>query len=274
MRAVADDDHPPLERWAAMREAEIAVAWDTRLGGWPVAMLGIESRPLQRFGSVPADGPEQWTSGTLFPLASKKIARAINAASGRRPLVVLANLAGFDGSPESMRRLQLEYGAEIGRAIVDFDGPIVFCVISRFHGGAFVVFSRRLNDNLETIALEGAHASVIGGAPAAAVVFAREVDVRARKDPRISELDERIAGAEGAERQQLLAERDARWAEVRSEKLGELAAEFDAIHSVQRAVEMGSVDRIVSAAALRPALIDSIERGMRRADESRYAAQA
>jgi acetyl-CoA carboxylase carboxyltransferase component len=274
MRAVADDDHPPLERWAAMREAEIAVAWDTRLGGWPVAMLGIESRPLQRFGSVPADGPEQWTSGTLFPLASKKIARAINAASGRRPLVVLANLAGFDGSPESMRRLQLEYGAEIGRAIVDFDGPIVFCVISRFHGGAFVVFSRRLNDNLETIALEGAHASVIGGAPAAAVVFAREVDVRARKDPRISELDERIAGAEGAERQQLLAERDARWAEVRSEKLGELAAEFDAIHSVQRAVEVGSVDRIVSAAALRPALIDSIERGMRRAEESRYAAQA
>jgi acetyl-CoA carboxylase carboxyltransferase component len=216
----------------------------------------------------------QWTSGTLFPLASKKIARAINAASGRRPLVVLANLAGFDGSPESMRRLQLEYGAEIGRAIVDFDGPIVFCVISRFHGGAFVVFSRRLNDNLETIALEGAHASVIGGAPAAAVVFAREVDVRARKDPRISELDERIAGAEGVERQQLLAERDARWAEVRSEKLGELAAEFDAIHSVQRAVEMGSVDRIVSAAALRPALIDSIERGMRRAEESRYAAQA
>ena len=59
---------------------------------------------------------------------------------------MLANLAGFDGSPESMRRLQLEYGAEIGRAVVNFDGPIVFCVISRFHGGAFVVFSRALNE--------------------------------------------------------------------------------------------------------------------------------
>ena len=113
--------------------------------------------------------------------ARSKIARAINAASGRRPLVVLANLAGFDGSPESMRRLQLEYGAEIGRAIVNFDGPIVFTVISRFHGGAFVVFSRRLNEKLETLALEGAHASVIGGAPAAAVVFAREVDMRTRQ---------------------------------------------------------------------------------------------
>jgi acetyl/propionyl-CoA carboxylase alpha subunit/acetyl-CoA carboxylase carboxyltransferase component len=271
MRAVADQDHPPLERWAAMREAEMAVAWDARLGGWPVAMLGIESRPLQRFGSVPADGPDQWTSGTLFPLASKKIARAINAASGRRPLVVLANLAGFDGSPESMRRLQLEYGAEIGRAIVDFDGPIAFCVVSRFHGGAFVVFSRRLNENLETIALEGAHASVIGGAPAAAVVFARDVDMRTRKDPRIEGLDERISEVGGAERQRLRAERDALWAEVRSEKLGELAAEFDSIHSVQRAVEVGSVDRIVAASALRAELIESVERGMRRAEESSYA---
>ncbi|HYM57944.1 MAG TPA: biotin carboxylase N-terminal domain-containing protein [Solirubrobacteraceae bacterium] len=264
MRAVADSDHEPLERWPGMREAEIAVAWDVNLGGWPVAMLGIESRPLARFGPVPADGPEQWTSGTLFPQSSRKIARVINAASGRRPLVVLANLAGFDGSPESMRRLQLEYGAEIGRAIVNFDGPIVFCVISRFHGGAFVVFSRRLNGNLETIAVEGAHASVIGGAPAAAVVFARDVDVRTRNDPRIAELDERIAAAEGAERERLRAERDAQWADVRSEKLGELAAEFDAIHSVQRAVDVGSVDRIIPASKLRPYLIETVERGIAR----------
>ena len=67
-------------------------------------------------------------------------------ASGNRPVVVLANLSGFDGSPESMRELQLEYGAEIGRAVVNFRGPIVFCVVSRYHGGAFVVFSARLND--------------------------------------------------------------------------------------------------------------------------------
>jgi acetyl-CoA carboxylase carboxyltransferase component len=268
MRAVADRDDEPLERWAGMREAEVAVAWDARLGGRPVALLGIESRPLARFGSVPADGPEQWTSGTLFPAASKKLARAINAASGRRPLVVLANLAGFDGSPESMRRLQLEYGAEIGRAIVNFDGPIAFCVISRFHGGAFVVFSRRLNDGLETIALEGAHASVIGGAPAAAVVFARDVDVRTREDPRVASLDERIAAAgDAAERQRLRAERDGVWTEVRSQKLGELAAEFDAVHSVARAVEVGSVNRVIPASALRADLIDTVERGIQRAEE-------
>jgi len=140
-------------------------------------------------------------------------------------------------------------------------------VISRFHGGAFVVFSRRLNDDLETIALEGAHASVIGGAPAAAVVFARDVDARTRADAPIAELDERLAAAEGAERRRLREQRDELWAEVRSRKLGELAGEFDAIHSVARAVEVGSVDRVIPAAALRADLIDTVERGIRRAEE-------
>src|SRR5450756_2724350 len=105
------------------------------------------------------DGPTVWTSGTLFPRSSKKVARAINAASGNRPLVVLANLSGFDGSPESIRTWQLEFGAEIGRAIVNFTGPIVFVVISRYHGGAFVVFSKALNENMEVVALSLIHIS-------------------------------------------------------------------------------------------------------------------
>ncbi|HYF26126.1 MAG TPA: carboxyl transferase domain-containing protein, partial [Baekduia sp.] len=264
LRATVDTDHPPLERWAAMRDAEIAVVWDAHLGGIPVALLGIESHPLPRHGAVPADGPTVWTSGTLFPRASKKIARAVNAASGRRPLVVLATLAGFDGSPESMREWQLEFGAEIGRAVVNFDGPIVFCVLSRFHGGAFVVFSNKLHDNLETIALEGAHASVIGGAPAAAVVFVREVEQAAKADPRITALDEQIAAAEGGERHALRARRAELWPVVRAEKQGELAARFDEIHSVERAVRTGSVHRIIPAADLRPYLIAAVERGMQR----------
>ena len=178
MRAVADQDHAPLERWPDLIGGDTVVAWDAKVGGWPVAMLGIEGRALRRRGILPADGPDQWTSGTLFPMSSKKVARVVNAASGNRPLVVLANLSGFDGSPESMRSLQLEFGAEIGRAVVNFRGPIVFVVVSRYHGGAFVVFSQKLNADLETIAVEGAHASVIGGAPAAAVVFAGEVAAR------------------------------------------------------------------------------------------------
>lgn len=117
-----------------------------------------------------ADGPDIYKAGTLFPRSSKKIARALNAASGTRPAVVLANLSGFDGSPESTRTLQLEYRAKIGRAIVDFEGPIVVCAIFRSHGGVFVVFSEVLNPNMSVLAIEGAYVSVIGGALTAAVV--------------------------------------------------------------------------------------------------------
>jgi len=262
MRAVSDQDHPVLERWAGMADAETSVVQDVRIGGWPVCLIGIESRSVPRRGFPPTDGPDTYTAGTLFPASSKKTARAINAASGNRPLVVLANLSGFDGSPESMRKLQLEYGAEIGRAIVNFDGPIVFCVISRYHGGAFVVFSKALNPNMTVLALEGSFASVLGGAPAAAVVFSGEVNHRTATDPRVAELQSRVSVALGAERAAL----NARLAEVRSavraEKLGEVAAEFDRVHNIQRAVEVGSVDEIIRAAELRPRIIQAIDRGL------------
>ena len=262
MRAVIDHDLEPLERWADMAEAEGAVVFDAHLGGHPVCLIGIESKPLLRPGIIPADGPPQWSAGTLYPLSSKKVARAVNAASGNRPVVVLANLSGFDGSPESLRRLQLEYGAEIGRAIVNFEGPIVLCVVSRYHGGAFVVFSGRLNDRMEVLAVEGAHASVIGGAPAAAVVFTREVNARAQADERIQRLERRIAEAPARDRARLRAELAATRAAVRNEMLGVVAAEFDAIHSVQRAKDVGSVHGIVEAARLRPELVAAVERGL------------
>ena len=184
MRAVTDQDLEPLERWGRWASAENAVVWDAHIGGMPVCLLGVESRLLPRRRFVPADGPQSLTAGTLFPQSSRKLARALNAASGNRPAVVLANLSGFDGSPESMRRWQLEYGAEIGRAVTNFRGAIVFVVISRYHGGAFVVFSKRLNDGMEIAAVEGSRASVIGGAAAAATVFAREVTKRVEDDPR------------------------------------------------------------------------------------------
>jgi acetyl/propionyl-CoA carboxylase alpha subunit/acetyl-CoA carboxylase carboxyltransferase component len=262
--AVCDADHPRVERWAGMADADTAVVLDARLGGHSVCVLGIESKPVPRPGFPPTDGPDTYTAGTLFPQSSRKAARAINAASGNRPVVVLANLSGFDGSPESMRKLQLEYGAEIGRAIVNFVGPIVFVVISRYHGGAFVVFSKRLNANMTVLALEGSFASVIGGAPAAAVVFAGDVARRTASDPRVAGLEERLRSASPAERAELqLQLADAR-AAVRAEKISEVAAEFDGVHDIHRAVRVGSVDRVISTAELRPAIIGVIEEHLAR----------
>jgi acetyl/propionyl-CoA carboxylase alpha subunit/acetyl-CoA carboxylase carboxyltransferase component len=267
MAAVSDQDHRPIERWDRWQHADSAVVWDAHVGGIPVCLVGFESCPVPREGLVPGDGPSVWTSGTLFPQSSKKVARAINTASGNRPVVVLANLSGFDGSPESMRTRQLEYGAEIGRAVINFDGPIVFAVISRYHGGAFVVFSKQLNENLEVVAVEGSYASVIGGAPAAAVVFAREVQARTIADPRVVAAARRVettATRHGDDLQTVRHDLRAITESVRSEKLGEVAREFDEVHSIGRALEVGSVDRIIPAAGLRPYLVGALERGMAR----------
>jgi acetyl-CoA carboxylase carboxyltransferase component len=264
MRAVADADAESIERWKNLRDGDTSIVWDTTIGGIPVCLLGIESHKVPRTGFVPADGPPAWTSGTLFPQSSRKTARAINAATNNRPLVVLANLSGFDGSPESMRMRQLEYGAEIGRAVTNFKGPIVFVVVSRYHGGAFVVFSRALNESMVIAAVEGSVASVIGGTPAAATVFARDVKLRTEADPRVKAARKAVAAASGAEAARLRGALAQVSEQVRSEKLGEVAAEFDGIHDIERARRVGSVDRIIKAAEIRPFIVDALERGMAR----------
>jgi acetyl-CoA carboxylase carboxyltransferase component len=260
MGAVVDRDLPVFERWSEMKDAEIAIVWEARIGGQSVGLIGIESQPLARIGEIPHDGPEAWTGGTLFPLSSKKIARAINTFSGALPLVILANLSGFDGSPESLRKLQLEYGAEIGRAVVNFQGPIIFVVTARYHGGAYVVFSKALNENLHAVSLEGAFASVIGGAPAAAVVFPSRVAKEANQDTRVVQARKRL-GSSGAGYQK---EFDDLYQKVYAEKQSALAHAFDSIHSVERAREVGSIDDIITLAQLRPHLARKVAEGMRR----------
>src|SRR5690606_34470444 len=227
---------------------------DAHIGGFPVSLIGIESQNVPRWGYRPFDGPADWNGGTLFPISSKKVSRALNASSGNRPAVILANLSGFDGSPESMRKLQLEYGAEIARAVVNYEGPIVFLVVSRYHGGAYVVFSRELSPNLRAAALEGSFASVIGGGPAAAVVFPREVGARVNKDPRVAQIRDALHSSNRQERE--AAEKVLE--EVRLAKQSEVAAEIEPVHSVERAKRVGSLEAIIPPDKMREFIVSCI----------------
>ena len=49
---------------------------------------------------------------------------------------------------------------------------------------------------------------------------------------------------------------------MRAEKLGEVAAEFDRVHSIHRAVDVGSVDAVIAPQELRPQLIAALEAGL------------
>jgi len=100
-------------------------------------------------------------------------------------------------------------------------------------------------------------------------VFAGEVNKRTAADPRVADLEQRIAEARrtgnDTEASALTAELATVRPGVRSEKLGEVADEFDAKHSIQRAQEVGSVDEIVAPERLRPYLIGAVQRGMEKA---------
>jgi acetyl-CoA carboxylase carboxyltransferase component len=134
-----------------------------------------------------------------------------------------------------------------------------------------VVFSRTLNEQLEVAALEGTYASVIGGAPAAAVVFAGEVDARARRDSRLLALNETINAIDGIEKGRLRAEWNQLFRTIHSEKLGQVAEEFDRVHNVYRALEVGALHRIIPPRSLRPYLIDAVRRGVEKEMQTFHA---
>ena len=93
-----------------------------------------------------------------------------------------------------------------------------------------------------------------------------EVRKRTAADPRVADLQAAIAEAtaDGADASPLRAKLASAWPAVHAEKLGQLADEFDRVHSIERAREVGSVQAIVPAARLRPYLIDAVRRGMQR----------
>jgi hypothetical protein len=90
------------------------------------------------------------------------------------------------------------------------------------------------------------------------VVFARDVDARTAADPRVADLEATVNAAEGARRAELTTELAEVRRNVRAEKLGEVASEFDRVHSIHRAVEVGSVDAVISAAEIRPKIIEAL----------------
>lgn len=236
MGSVVDRDAPVLERWTDMADARGTIAWDSRVGGTPVSVIGIEARPVR------ADTGDHWLSAsTLHPEGSRKVAKAINAASGNRPVVVLASLSGFDGSARSMRGRQLEFGAEIARAVTNFEGPLVVVVLGRFHGGAYVVFSKALNPSVKIVALDGAFVSVIGGDAAAGAVFAGE----------LKKLED-ASMAEDPSQDPVVVHRRERAA---------LARKFDQVHDVRRAAQVGSIDEVIDVHEIRASVARLIGAG-------------
>ena len=139
--------------------------------------------------------------------------------------------------------------------MVNFEGPLLFLVVSRYHGGAYVVFSRSLNPGLHAMALTGSYASVIGGSAASTVIFTREVRARAAGDALVRTAREAWRAHPSP------ATRDAyeqALADATAAARAEVAAEFDAVHTVERAQRVGSLADIIAPHEMRFALISTL----------------
>jgi len=95
-------------------------------------------------------------------------------------------------------------------------------------------------------------------------VFARDVSARISDDPRVTAMADEVAQAEEVHQAQLRVELAELRIAVRSEKLGEVANEFERIHNIERALAVGSVHAIIPARELRSYLIGAVERGISR----------
>jgi acetyl-CoA carboxylase carboxyltransferase component len=95
-----------------------------------------------------------------------------------------------------------------------------------------VVFNKALHPDLRMLALADTKVSVIGGSAAAEVVLTGLVKARMAK-----------VAAERPELDEAALRRAAR---------AEVAAEFDAVHSVERAFATRSVDEVIEPSRLRP----------------------
>ena len=76
-------------------------------------------------------------------------------------------------------------------------------------------------------------------------------------------LEARRRQADAAEKGRLRAQWNDLHDIVYSEKLGEMASEFDRVHSVYRALSVGALNHIIPPANLRQYLVHAVERGMR-----------
>ena len=127
-----------------------------------------------------------------------------------------------------------------------------------------VLFLRHLlHGRYHSQTLKGCTAAAVpfacGGAPAAAVVFPRKVSQLVQQDPRIQKLQQKLKTSSPGASANLREQLNKLESELLLEKRGEIAQQFDTIHSVDRAISVGSLDAVIKPQNLRSAIIKRLQ---------------
>jgi acetyl-CoA carboxylase/biotin carboxylase 1 len=135
--------------------ARTVVVGRARLGGVPMGIIAVETRPTECITPADPANPdsiEQITNeagGVWYPNSAFKTAQAINDFNNgeQLPLMILANWRGFSGGQRDMYNEVLKYGSFIVDALVKYEQP-VFVYIPPFgelRGGSWVVIDPTIN---------------------------------------------------------------------------------------------------------------------------------
>lgn len=263
---------PPLRFWQDAQGIQDQSLEKGRLSQKPstiVQEMIIGSRPTMVI--FPPVGP-------LTPFDSLIIAKAIYKANGRLPVLIIGNLTGFNSDPLSMQNSQLFAGSSIVKAIVDHEGPIIIVNLGCLIGGSYVVFSKELNPQLHILALEGARIQVVGGHIATKIIFHSKILKEARKFIEVS--SEALSNSvKHSHPHHITAHKGHPGTSEKSIKgypsrLNEIDKEMDSVlrrlveefekweascydkqHTVERALQLGAIDEIISIKHLKKAII-------------------
>jgi len=135
--------------------ARTVVSGRARLGGIPVGVVAVETRPVDL--SIPADpanpdseAKELSQAGQVwFPDSAYKTAQAMfDFNQEELPLIVFANWRGFSGGMMDMYEQVVKFGAMIVDALRQYNQPILIYIppFAELRGGSWVVIDPLINE--------------------------------------------------------------------------------------------------------------------------------
>ncbi|KAK2522859.1 Acacb [Columba guinea] len=134
--------------------AQTVVVGRARLGGLPVGVIAVETRPVEV--TIPADpaNPDseaqiiQQAGQVWFPDSAFKTAQAIRDFNREHlPLMIFANWRGFSSGMKDMYNQMLKFGAFIVDSLRDFKQPVLVYIPphAELRGGSWVVIDSTIN---------------------------------------------------------------------------------------------------------------------------------
>ncbi|OJJ01421.1 hypothetical protein ASPVEDRAFT_41004 [Aspergillus versicolor CBS 583.65] len=181
--------------------ARTVVVGRARLGGIPMGVIAVETRPVENVTPADPANPDsmemiaQEAGGVWYPNSSFKTAQALRDFNNgeQLPVMILANWRGFSGGQRDMFNEVLKYGSYIVDALVKYEQPIFVYIppFGELRGGSWVVVDPTINpEQMEMYADEESRGGVLEPEGIVNIKFRREkqLETMARLDPTYGEL--------------------------------------------------------------------------------------